>query len=121
MALTEERRIFPEDVAFQQATGQLYGAGETMRRRPLGYSRRGGAALLGGGGMYGSLYDASRRAMQQQEMARLARQVQWDRAARMKRATTEGMRAQAAAGIASAGYGMFTDWAAKNKPWGAGF
>ena len=122
MALTEQPRIFPEDVAFGRATGGLYGAGESVRQRPMGYSRMGGAGLLRTGGMYSSFLDAARRANEQLAVAQGARALAAEAARRKKRAVIEGMRAQAAANLGSSAFGIASDYIAKAKPWeGGGF
>ena len=113
MVAISQRRIFPEDVAFQEATGKLYGAGESVRGKPLDFGRRGGASLGQAGDLYSTLLGAATRAVGTRDLARGARELNWDRAARMKAAETQRARTQGVADVVSGTYGGISDFLAK--------
>ena len=113
MVAISERRTFPEDIAFQEATGKLYGAGESVRGKPLDFGRRGGASLGQAGDLYTTLLGAASRALGKRDLARGARDLNWERAARLKAAETQAARTQGVADVISGTFGAISDEVAK--------
>ena len=115
MVAISQRRIFPEDVAFGEATEKLYGAGESVRNKPLDFGRRGGESLRQAGDLYSTFLGAVGKAVGDRDLRRGSRELDWARARRMKAAATDAAKAGAVRDLTSGIYGGLMDFVAKKR------
>ena len=98
------------DPEFSESMAGLRRARESAESRPLDYSRRGGAALLRRGEMYGTLYDAAAQAAARRRMAEQARDQAWAEAGARKEALAMRQQAQNISGLVSGLGGLGQDF-----------